>query len=402
MGRVFLQRNRRRRLEQGHPWIYQTEVARVEGNPQPGDLVDVYNHQGVFLARGYINPRSQILVRVLTYNSDEAIDVGFFVRRLEQAKRHRERFLADTSSCRMVYGEADFLPGLIVDKFGDVLVVQLLTYGMDVRRDLIREALIEVFRPRGIYLRNDVPVRELEGLAQEKGVWYGEVPRWVEIVENGLTFVVDVHEGQKTGYFFDQRENRAAIAPLMTGWGESGRDGAEVLECFCHTGAFTVHAAHYGAKHITAVDISEDAIAVAKENVARNGYADRVTFRVANAFDELRRLDAEGARFDVVILDPPAFAKNRQAVESACRGYKEINLRAMRILRDGGYLVTASCSYHVSRERFMATIADAALDTHKILRLVEFRSAGKDHPVIHGAGESAYLKFAIFEVRSRK
>lgn len=402
MGRVYLQRKRRRRLEQGHPWIYQTEVAHIEGDPQPGDLVDVYNHQGVFLARGYINPRSQILVRVLTYDPDEAIDVGFFVRRLEQAKRHRERFLADTSSCRMVYGEADFLPGLIVDKFGDVLVVQLLTYGMDARRDLIREALIEVFRPRGIYLRNDVPVRELEGLAQEKGVWYGEVPRWVEIVENGLTFVVDVHEGQKTGYFFDQRENRAAIAPLMTGWGESGTDGAEVLECFCHTGAFTVHAVHYGAKHITAVDISEDAIAVAKENVARNGYADRVTFRVANAFDELRRLDAEGARFDVVILDPPAFAKNRQAVESACRGYKEINLRAMRILRDGGYLVTASCSYHVSRERFMATIADAALDTHKILRLVEFRSAGKDHPVIHGASEGEYLKFAIFEVRSRK
>jgi len=245
-------------------------------------------------------------------------------------------------------------------------------------------------------------VRELEGLAQEKGVWYGEVPRWVEIVENGLRFVVDVHEGQKTGYFFDQRENRAAIAPLMTGWGETGMDGAEVLECFCHTGAFTVHAAHYGARHITAVDISEEAIAVAKENVARNGYAERVTFRVANAFDELRRLDAEGARFDVVILDPPAFAKNRQAVDAACRGYKEINLRAMRILRDGGYLVTASCSYHVSRERFLATIADAALDTHKILRLVEFRTAGKDHPVIHGASEGDYLKFAIFEVRSRK
>jgi len=402
VGRVFLQRKRRRRLEQGHPWIYQTEVAHVEGDPQPGDLVNVYNHQGVFLAKGYINPRSQILVRVLTYDPHEEIDVGFFVRRLEQAKRHRERFLADTSACRMVYGEADFLPGLIVDKFGDILVVQLLTYGMDARRDLIRAALVEVFRPRGIYLRNDVPVRELEGLAQEKGVWYGEVPRWVEIVENGLRFVVDVHEGQKTGYFFDQRENRAAIAPLMTGWGETGMDGAEVLECFCHTGAFTMHAAHYGARHITAVDISEEAIAVAKENVARNGYAERVTFRVANAFDELRRLDAEGARFDVVILDPPAFAKNRQAVDAACRGYKEINLRAMRILRDGGYLVTASCSYHVSRERFLATIADAALDTHKILRLVEFRTAGKDHPVIHGASEGDYLKFAIFEVRSRK
>jgi 23S rRNA (cytosine1962-C5)-methyltransferase len=391
--------------------VFQSEVERVDGPLEPGDLVDIVNHQGVFLARGYANPRSQIIARVLTYTRDEAIDGAFFRRRIERAQAFRRRFVSDPRYGRVIYGEADFLPGLIVDRYGDWLVVQVLSAGMERLWPLVLESLVAVFEPRGVLLRNDVPVRQLEGLPQEVRIAWGEVPREVEIVENGLRFAVDLYEGQKTGYFYDQRENRAAIRPLMTGWGAvHGRtpdpadpfwDGAEVLECFCHTGSFTVHALHYGARRVTAVDISDDAIAIAKRNVALNGGADRVEFRVANAFDVLRQADDEGQRYDVVILDPPAFAKSRVALPGARRGYKEINLRAMRILRDGGYLVTASCSYHMSPELFQQTILDAAFDAHKILRLVHWAGAGKDHPEIAGVSEGHYLKFAIYEVRSR-
>jgi 23S rRNA (cytosine1962-C5)-methyltransferase len=410
--RLVLSRNRKRRLEQGHPWVFQSEVDRVDGPLEPGDLVDIVNHQGVFLARGYANPRSQIIARILTYDKDEAIDEAFFRRRFEQAAEFRGRFVPDPRFGRAVYGEADFVPGLIVDRYGDVLVVQVLSAGMERLWPMIQPALLEVFEPRGILLRNDVPVRRLEGLDETVRVAWGDVPREIEIVENGLRFLVDPYEGQKTGYFWDQTENRAAIRPLMTGWGaRNGRtpsaddphwDGAEVLECFCHTGSFTVHALHYGARHVTAVDISEEAIAIAKRNVALNGGADRVTFRVGNAFDVLREADDAGARYDVVILDPPAFAKSRAALPGARRGYKEINLRAMRILRDGGFLVTASCSFHMSPELFQETILDAALDAHKILRLVHWAGAGKDHPEIAGVREGHYLKFAIYEVRSRR
>lgn len=398
MAKVILARNRKKRLEGGHPWIYQSEVADIEGDFSPGDIVDIYNHQNYFLGRGYINPRSQIIVRLLTREREE-IDQGFFVRRIRQALALRERFLKSTEACRLVYGEADFLPGLVVDKYGDYLVVQILALGMEVRRDLIIAGLQEVVHPRGIYERSDAKVRELEGLALRQGFLTEEFPTKVEFTENGLRFVADIAEGQKTGYFFDQRENRASIAPLMKK-GVWGDQGATVLECFCHTGAFTVHAAAYGAKHITAVDISEAAIEMAKENIARNGFADgRVEFVVANAFDYLREQDEAGARYDVVILDPPAFTKSRHNIPGACRGYKEINLRGMRLLHPGGFLVTASCSYHMSPALFLETIHDAAKDAHKTLRLLEWKAAGKDHPQILGVDEGNYLKFAIFEVR---
>ncbi|MCL6598596.1 MAG: class I SAM-dependent rRNA methyltransferase [Alicyclobacillus macrosporangiidus] len=398
--RLVLRQNRRRRLEQGHPWVYQSEVEHIDGSIQPGDIVDIVNHQGVFLARGYANPQSQIIARVLAYQPDANIDTSFLTRRVEQAWAYRQRFLPGITSCRAVYGEADFLPGLIVDKYEDVLVAQVLSYGMERLLPAIQEALIQVFQPRGILLRNDVPVRRLEGLPLEKRVLYGDVPPVVEITENGLTFEVDVFEGQKTGYFFDQRENRAAIRPIVQ-TGATGEGGAEVLECFCHTGSFTVHALHYGARHVTAVDISESAIEVAKRNVARNGFTGGVDFVVANAFDHLRSEEQAGRKYDVVILDPPAFAKSRHAVESACRGYKEINLRALKLIRDHGYLVTASCSFHVSPDRFQAVVLDAALDAHKIVRLVHWAGAGKDHPEIAGVDEGHYLKFAIYEVTSR-
>lgn len=455
--RIALQRGRKKRLEQGHPWVYASEIEKMEGTAQPGGLVDVVSHQGRYLATGYWNPKSQITVRIISYKPLEVMDAAFFHERFRQAKEHRSRFVSD-QDCRLVYGEADFLPGLTVDRFNDVLVIQLLTLGMDIHRAAIIEALIEVFEPRGIYERSDVGVRQLEGLEKRTGVLYGECPAILEIEENGLKLEVDIVEGQKTGYFYDQRENRASIAPLMKGWGhrsgiklmpkpaEAGSasagtasglvpvnangkevtfpywDGATVLECFAHTGSFTLHACKYGAKKVTCLDISEHAIDTARRNVERNGFTDRVQFVVTDAFDYLRlqtkgleeRLERSragtdtskpisggGQTWDVVILDPPAFAKTKNAVAGAVRGYKDINLHGMKLVNEGGYLVTASCSYHMRPDLFLETIQEAAADAGKLLRLVEWRAAGKDHPQLLGVTEGHYLKFAIFEVRSK-
>ena len=454
MASVVLTKSRKKRIEQGHPWIFKNEIESVEGQPQPGELVEVKNHQGRYLATGYYNPASQITVRVVSYEPITAMDKAFFVSRFEQALQHRERFVTGGDAYRLIYGEADFVPGLTVDRFGDVLVVQLLTLAMDQCRDVIVEALVEVVKPKGIYERSDVGVRELEGLEQVKGLLYGECPRHVTVTENGLLIKVDIEQGQKTGYFFDQRENRAAIQPLMKGWGhrsgitlqevekdgemtrvpvnKSGKevifpywDGATVLECFSHTGSFTLNACKYGAKQVTCLDISEHAIESARDNVKLNGFEDRVEFVVDDAFQYLRNqvkgleeraerakadkkvdtskaMTAGGGRtFDVVILDPPAFAKTRGAVKGAVRGYKDINLHGMKLVNEGGYLVTASCSYHMRPDLFLETIQDAAADAGKILRLLEWRAAGKDHPQILGVEEGHYLKFAIFEVRSK-
>ncbi|MDQ6421126.1 class I SAM-dependent rRNA methyltransferase [Paenibacillus sp. LHD-117] len=447
---VILQKARKKRIEQGHPWVFASEIDRMEGEAEPGSLVDVATAQGKYLATGYWNPKSQITVRIVSYRPGIEMDETYFAERFRQCADHRERFVAG-SDCRLVYGEADFLPGLVVDRFGGVLVIQLLTLGMDARRDAIVNALVDVFAPRGIYERSDVGVRGLEGLEERKGVLYGDCPRIVEIEENGLKLEVDIEEGQKTGYFFDQRENRASIEPLMTGWGgrsgialgpdpEAGQDklvplnangkvvtfpywdGATVLECFAHTGSFTLHACKYGAKKVTCLDVSEHAVETAKRNVERNGFTNRVEFVVADAFDYLRtqakglderklraaggadtskKLDGAGRTWDVVILDPPAFAKTKNAVAGACRGYKDINLQGLKLVNEGGYLVTASCSYHMQPDLFLETIAEAAIDAGKQLRLIEWRAAGKDHPQLLGVKEGHYLKFAIFEVRSK-
>ncbi len=460
--KAILQRDRKKRLELGHPWVFAGEINRIDGEAAPGELVDVHTYQGKYLATGYWNPKSQITIRTVSYKPLEAMDQAFFRERFEQCAQHRNRFVKG-HDCRLVYGEADFLPGLIVDRFGEVLVVQVLTLGMDIHREAIIAALIEVFSPQGIYERSDVSVRLLEGLEERKGLLYGECPRIVDIVENGLHLEVDIVEGQKTGYFFDQRENRASIASLMTGWGirsgikleersldeipggervpvnANGKvvtfpywDGATVLECFAHTGSFTLHACQYGAKKVTCLDVSAHAIETAERNVARNGFTDRVEFVVADAFEYLRgqvkgieeRMERgklssgktagkakpdtskpmtsdAGRKWDVVILDPPAFAKSKSAIEGAVRGYKDINLHGLKLVNEGGYLVTASCSYHMSPELFMETIQAAAVDAGKILRLIEWRAAGKDHPQIVGVNEGHYLKFGIFEVRSR-
>lgn len=455
MASVILHKARKKRLEQGHPWIYNNEIERVEGEPQPGSLVRIMDYRQRFLATGYYNPASQITVRAVSYLELEEMDTPFFERRFRECLMLRNRFVGD-EAYRLVYGEADFLPGLIVDRFGEVLVVQILTLGMDLRRESIIKALVAVMNPTGIYERSDVPIREMEGLEQVKGPIYGNPPRHVTVKENGLLISVDIEQGQKTGYFFDQRENRASTAPLMTGWGaksgielrevasEDGSlriapvnrngkevsfpywDGATVLECFSHTGSFTLHACKYGAKKVTCLDISEHAIESARQNVELNGFQDRVEFVVADAFEYLRsqvkglnershRADGStkadtsvpmtaggGRTWDVVILDPPAFAKTKGAVKGACRGYKDINLHGMKLVNEGGYLVTASCSYHMRPDLFLETIQEAAADAGKILRLVEWRAAGKDHPQILGVDEGHYLKFAIFEVRSKQ
>jgi len=389
MAVVHLGRSKHKRIAEGHPWVFQGEVESVRGDYLPADIVTVVDSRGLFLGKGYINPKSQIIVRMLT-DRDEVIDRGFFRRRIERAWEYRKRFLADTAACRVVFGEADFLPGLVVDKFGDILVVQSLALGIDRWLADIVAILDELIQPRGIYERNDVPVRELEGMEQKKGFLRGEFDPQLVIEENGLNMHVDVQHGQKTGYFLDQRENRRAIRPYAA--------GGRVLDCFCNAGGFALNALAAGATEVIGVDASAEVLKLATKNAELNGLQDRLQFRHGNAFDILRQMETAQERFDLVVLDPPAFAKNKGALEGAVRGYKEINLRGIRMVKPGGFLVSCSCSYHVSPDLLKAVVADAALDARRRLRLVEERSQGIDHPVVVGYDESHYLKCFIYQV----
>lgn len=390
MAKVIIRKGAQHRIESGHPWVYQTELDTIEGDFEPGDIVDVYNFRHRFIGRGYINPRSQIIVRILT-REQEPIDREFFRRRLEKAWKYRQTFLAEPDYCRLVFGEADFLPALIVDKFGPYLVIQTLALGIEVHKDTIVSILDEMFSPEGIYERNDVPVRELEGMEQRKGYIKGNFPTLIQVRENNIPFYADIEHGQKTGFFYDQRENRTTLKPFV--------QGAEVLDCFCHTGSFSVHAALYGAKRVTGVDISAEAVALAQKNAILNGVEDRCTFQEANAFDVLRTLSDEKKTYDLVILDPPAFTKSRSNIEGAARGYKEINLRGLKLVRPGGYLVTCSCSYHMDQELFLAIVLDAARDAKRTIRQIEYRTQGKDHPILPAAPETHYLKYLVLEVQ---
>lgn len=386
---VFLRKGVQHRVESGHPWIFQTEISHIDGEFQPGDIVDVYNIRRRFIGRGYINPRSQIIVRILT-RKQEPIGREFFRQRMEAAWKYRQTFVSEPDYCRLIYGEADQLPGLIVDKFGDYMVLQTLALGIDVHKATIISILNDMFQPLGIYERNDVPVRKLEGLEERTGYLQGEFSTLLQTMENGIPFYADIAHGQKTGFFYDQRENRQLLRPLAT--------EAEILDCFCHTGSFAVHAAIFGAKKITAIDISEEAIALARKNAELNRVSERIEFQVANAFDVLRTMADAGRQFDVVILDPPAFTKSRNSLEGAARGYKEINLRGIKMVRPGGYLVTCSCSYHMERELFRAIVADAAVDAGRVIRQVEYRTQAKDHPILPAAPETEYLKFLVVQV----
>lgn len=384
---VYLRRGREQRVLGGHPWVFRSDIEREDGAAD-GLPVRVLTAAGRFLAMAVYNPRSQISLRILS-RRDEPIDAAFIHGRVHRALDYRRRF-ADLNSCRLIFAESDGLPAVIADKFGEVIVLQILCLGMERFKGDIVDALVKELSPRGIYERNDVPVRELEGLSQQTGLLWGEVPDRVEMQENGVRFLVDVKEGQKTGFFLDQKENRAAIAPFVP--------GMRVLDCFTHTGSFALHAAHYGAAEVTGVDISEHACACALENARLNGVEDRVRFECANAFDFLRAHQTAGEQYDVVILDPPAFTKTRSAVEGALRGYKEINLRGMKLTRDGGFFITCSCSQHVTPDLFRGMLMEAQKDAHIQLRQIEWRTQGRDHPILLASPETQYLKCGIFQV----
>lgn len=388
MAKAVLVKGKESRVEYGHPWIFRSDIENIEGNFVPGDVVDIYSSKRRFLGRGYYNPKSQIAIRILTYKAEE-INRDFLYKRISEAWEYRKR-VADLYSCRVVFAESDFLPALIVDKFGDILVVQTLALGIDRYKQDIVEILNSIIRPSGIYERNDVPVRELEGLEQRKGFLSPEFDTRVEMVENGIRFMVDVENGQKTGFFLDQKENRAALKPFV-------KDG-RVLDCFSHTGSFALHAGHYGAREVIGIDISEHAVDFATNNAKLNGLEGVCRFETANTFDRLREYSDNNEKFDVVILDPPAFTKTKSAVEGAVRGYKEINLRAMKIINSGGFLVTCSCSHHVDSELFMDIIYNAAIDSRRKVRLIEYRSQAKDHPILLAAEETEYLKCAILQI----
>ena len=387
MADIILLPGKEKRVWSGHPWVFRSDIAREKGGPAPGDTVRVTASNGRFLCMAVYNPHSQIALRVLS-DQDVPVDEAFIRARVHRAVEYRRRF-ASLRSCRLIFAESDGLPAVIVDAFGDVLVMQCLCLGMEKYKDMICDALMDEVRPAGIYERGDVPVRELEGLEQVTGVLRGQVPDRVLMEENGIRFFVDVKQGQKTGFFLDQKENRAAIAPFVK--------GARVLDCFTHTGSFALHAAHFGAAEVTGVDISEFACQCARENAALNGF-DSMRFIAANAFDFLKEQCAAGERYDVVILDPPAFTKTRAAVEAAARGYKEINLRGLKLLKNGGYLVTCSCSQHMLPGQFREVVLSAARDARVRLFQVEYRTQGRDHPILPAAPETQYLKCGIFRV----
>ena len=387
MAQAILNKGKEKRALGGHPWIFRSDIARVTGKHKPGDIVDVVADNGQFLARAMYNPISQISLRILTWK-DEPVDENFIRGRVRRALDYRRRF-ADLGSCRLIFAESDGLPAFIADSFSDTIVIQSLALGIEQFKETIVDALCEELHPAGVWERSDVPVREKEGLTQQAALLRGTVPDRVEFSENGLRFLVDVKQGQKTGYFLDQKENRAAIAPFVP--------GGRVLDCFTHTGSFALHAAKYGAADITGVDVSQSACAMAAENAALNGMS--ITWREANVFDLLRSEQEAGAVYDTVILDPPAFTKTREASAGALRGYKEINLRAMKLLRDGGFLISCSCSHHILPEAFSAMLTGAARDVHCHLRLIEERSQGRDHPTLPASPETKYLKCFIMQVQ---
>ena len=388
MTKVFLKRKIAPRIAHGHPWIYGNEIEKIVGEPEAGDIVEVFYYDKKYVGRGYINQQSQIAVRLLT-RKHENINDDFFLNRIKQAWKYRQK-LGYTENCRLVFGEADYVPGLVIDKFNDYFVIQTLSLGVEKWKPAIVKALQEIFSPKGIYERNDVPVRELEGLTQQKGFLTEPFDTNILINENGFKFNVDIENGQKTGYFLDQHDNRRAIK-------EIAKD-ADVLGAFTYTGTFEIHAAGYGAKSVYGIDISEQAVEQANKNAALNGLDGICKFEAMNAFDALKRWDKEEKKYDVVMLDPPAFTKSRESIGKAVTGYKEINLRGMKLVKNGGFLVTSSCTNLVSPELFLDTISAAARDAKKRIRQVTFKSQASDHPVIWGLENTNYLKFLIVEV----
>ena len=401
--KLYLNRKGEKAARSGHPWVYGEEVIRVEGEYQTGDMVDVLSEKGRYLGTGFANDISKIRVRIVSTNANDKFDQAFWRRRIHYAVDYRKTVMGDKdfSCCRLIFGDADQMPGLTVDRYDDLLVAQVLCYGMDQVKPVIFQALIDEFQTlgislRGIYERNDVSVRKLDGMEELKG-WY-ESPSLpnpgrplATIVENGITYDVDVENGQKTGYFLDQKYNRKAVAKIAT--------GKHVLDCFTHTGAFALNAAVGGAASVMAVDVSEEAVQMTTENIRKNGFEQVVTAKQANVFDLLTELvETKNHDYDFIILDPPAFTKSGHTVQNALRGYKEINLKAMRLLPRGGYLATCSCSHFMREELFRRMLHEAAADAGVQLRQIEARQQSPDHPILWNVPETNYLKFYLFQV----
>ncbi|MGN0390564.1 MAG: class I SAM-dependent rRNA methyltransferase [Wujia sp.] len=405
---VTLKKGEGRTLKAGGLWIYDNEIESVMGSVQDGELVKVRDFDGYEMGTGFINRKSKITVRMLTRNPEVEIDESFFRMRVKNAWEYRKAVMPgdDLSCCRVIFGEADFLPGLVIDRFADVLVVESLALGIDLYKEMIVSLLKEVMAKdgviiRGVYERSDAKVRKKEGLAPYKGFIGDEFDPVVEIVENGVHYKVDVANGQKTGFFLDQKYNRLAMQKLIRGLTRGENETPlRVLDCFTHMGTFALNCGHAGASDVLGLDISEFAVEQARANARLNGLEETVHFDVANVLDELPRLAQAGEKFDVVILDPPAFTKSREATKNAMKGYREINRKGLQLVKDGGYFATCSCSHFMTQELFTKVIGQAATSVHKRLRQIEFRQQAPDHPILWAADESYYLKFYVFQVLS--
>ena len=398
---VRIKKGQGRTLKAGGAWIYDNEIDTIAGDFQNGELVSVEDFDGFFLGQGFINTNSKLTVRMLSRKKGTVIDDAFIEMRVRNAWEYRKATV-DTSSCRVIFGEADFLPGIVIDKFSDVLVVESLALGIDRLKPVIVDMLRKVLSEdgitiRGVYERSDAKVRLQEGMERYKGFIGEPFDTKVEIAENGVRYMVDVEDGQKTGFFLDQKYNRLAVQNLCRRILPD-----RVLDCFTHTGSFALNAGLAGSKEVLGVDASQLAVDQASENARLNGIGDRVHFECADVFDLLPKLEQEGQKFDVVILDPPAFTKSRNSIKNAVKGYREINLRGMKLVKDGGYLATCSCSHFMDPELFTKTIREAAGNVHKRLRQVEYRTQASDHPILWAADESYYLKFYIFQVVDEK
>lgn len=391
---VTLKKGEGRTIKAGGMWVFDNEIDTITGHFENGDIVIVHDFDGYPMGKGFINQKSKIRIRMMTRKTDVVVDETFLRMRLADAWEYRKKTV-DTSSCRIVFGEADFLPGIVIDKFSDVLVVESLALGIDRMKEVIIALLKDILQEdgikiRGVYERSDAKVRTNEGMERVKGFIGEPFDTDVEITENGVRYIVDVKDGQKTGFFLDQKYNRLAIQKLCK--------GAKVLDCFTHTGSFALNAGIAGAASVTGVDASQLAVDQATANAALNGLSDRVKFICEDVFELLPELEEKGEKFDVVILDPPAFTKSRNSIKNAVKGYREINLRAMKLVKDGGFLATCSCSHFMDYELFTRTIGQAAKNVHKRLRQVEYRTQAPDHPILWSADESYYLKFYIFQV----
>ena len=395
---VVITRKAENAARAGHPWVYAEEITERRGELRQGCIADVFSQKGAWLGAGFYSETSKIGVRILSDNANESFGPEFFERRVKYALEYRRAVMEDLGCCRLIFGEADGLPGLTVDKFSDILVAQVLSYGTDSVKDVVYRALCEQLEAMGehvsgVYERNEAALRDLEGLPRYKG-WYEGLPHGestvTEICENGVRYAVDFENGQKTGFFLDQKLNRLAVAKLAR--------GRRVLDCFTHTGSFALNAALHGAEHVTAVDVSESAVEMARRNAVLNGLEGRMDFLAADVLELLPRLCEERAKYDLVILDPPAFTKNRRTIHSAERGYREINYRAMRLLPRGGYLATCSCSHFMESENFEYMLKNAAKDANVRLREVEVRKQAPDHPILWNVPETSYLKFYVFQI----